>query len=473
MREKKMDFAKMLAILSQPKEELPPLANVVRKTVEVPFITKDGQVKTGSFNLVMPENAPMPMSAVFVPHYPMGEDSVEMRSYLAEGWAVASPVQFDPDYNAKLMDDDLVFNNAALYTLKRLPEIDADRVALVGGSAGGYMTLMLSGLQLGTCCAIANGPIANSYFNFFVSWPKENQLNQTALVKLLAEKAAKGEANASDDKKEENPALAVMKSVMKLPIPFIAALNGGFVGDGSHFPAKEDIARWEALTGVGVADCFSHPMMVNHNMSDILVPVDQISKRFTYAVPGGSLPADLDLHMPADLPGKIRLSLEEALPAEKTRCARIPVPENAPETDLPYDAGKRFNINIFDDGAPEGYGSHSARMDVGRRLDIPYLKEQLAKGASQTNALTPAMLKKLLLRYLGKDLSLPAHEGVDDAAYGSLVVYQKEGKAELSDYAKHHGADAVNAVFQAISVSDPENQADLAKAFSAVMTGSI
>ena len=83
MREKKMDFAKMLAILSQPKEELPPLANVVRKTVEVPFITKDGQVKTGSFNLVMPENAPMPMSAVFVPHYPMGEDSVEMRSYLA------------------------------------------------------------------------------------------------------------------------------------------------------------------------------------------------------------------------------------------------------------------------------------------------------------------------------------------------------------------------------------------------------
>ena len=57
--------------------------------------------------------------------------------------------------------------------------------------------------------------------------------------------------------------------------------------------------------------------------------------------------------------------------------------------------------------------------------------------------------------------------------YGSLVVYQKEVKAELSDYAKHHGADAVSAVFQALCVSDSENQADLAKAFSAVMTGII
>ncbi len=58
----------------------------------------------------------------------------------------AAPYNFKGEYNGVLETDDLVFNNAALYTLRNLDGIDKQRIAIVGGSAGGYTTLMLNGL---------------------------------------------------------------------------------------------------------------------------------------------------------------------------------------------------------------------------------------------------------------------------------------------------------------------------------------
>ena len=46
-------------------------------------------------------------------------------------------------------------------------------------------------------------------------------------------------------------------------------------------PDKGDTARWEALSPVGVADCFSNPLIVVHVTSDILVPIDQTTREFT------------------------------------------------------------------------------------------------------------------------------------------------------------------------------------------------
>ena len=110
---------------------------------------------------------------------------------------------------------------------------------------------------------------------------------------------------------------------------------------------------------------------------------------------------------------------------------------------MPYDPGKRFNLNIFDDGPAEGYGSHSSRMDVGRRDDIPYLEAMLEQTAAKTNILTPAMQKSLLERYQGNSTALPAHTGVDDTAYGSQAVYQKEVCQELAEWKQNHGEAAL------------------------------
>lgn len=109
------DFSKIFTM--QSGENLPPLENVVQRTIDVKFINKDGIVETRPIRLYLPEQAQPTPTLVYVPHYEIAEDSAELRRYLAKGWAVASPTAFDNAYNGELTDDDLVFNNAALYTL--------------------------------------------------------------------------------------------------------------------------------------------------------------------------------------------------------------------------------------------------------------------------------------------------------------------------------------------------------------------
>lgn len=463
MSDQKMDMAKVLAILSQPKEEMPPLENVERQTLEVPYLTKEGRTDVRKVRIFLPGKGEEPMPLIYVPHYEMGEDSLELRDYLAEGWAVACPTEAPADANGKLLDDDLVFNNAALYTLRQRNEFDQKRIALVGGSAGAYMTLMLMGQNLGICAAVANGPVANVYFNFNYYWPMAQALNLQALGKMMEEAEAQADRDGGDGKspaaeEEENPALTLMKKLAKVPIPFIAALMGSFEPVRKNFPEGTDAAKWEAVTGVGIAGQFCNPLMVNHSTSDILVPVDQISRRCTYEKPGDSLPADFDARLPKNFPGKLKCSLEECLPEEETRVLRIPVPEKAGEESvLPYDAAKRFNINIFDDGPVEGYGSHSSRMDVGRRIDLPYLREMFGKTAAETNVLTPEMLRFQIDLYQGNCLALPAHTGVDDDVYGSLAVYREKVCRELAGWRENHSREELARVFDAMLQTETED----------------
>ena len=151
MSKEKLSIEKIMAVLAQPKEAPPPLVDVEQRRIDVPYITKEKKVEKRPVRLYIPTKAHLPMPLIFVPHYEMGDDSLELRDYLAKGWMVASPTDFHNKFNGQLTDDDLVFNNAALYTLRRLSEVDINRIALVGGSAGGYMTLMMKELQLGIC----------------------------------------------------------------------------------------------------------------------------------------------------------------------------------------------------------------------------------------------------------------------------------------------------------------------------------
>ena len=102
--------------------------------MDVPYIGKAGRVESRPIRLYIPQNAGQPMPLVYVPHYEMAADSLELRRYLEKGWAVASPARVKSAYNGLLTDDDLVFNCAALYTLRHMGMFDTQRVALVGGS---------------------------------------------------------------------------------------------------------------------------------------------------------------------------------------------------------------------------------------------------------------------------------------------------------------------------------------------------
>ena len=469
MAENKMDISKVLAVLAQPREQLPPLENVERLYLNVRYMRKSGTVDDQRrVRVILPQGVERPMPLIYVPHYEMGEDAIELRDYLAQGWAVACPDAFQNEYNGHLTDDDLMFNNAALSLLRQRQEFDPDRIILVGGSAGAYMTLMLSGLQLGLCASIANGPITNVYFNFHEYFAKTNARNLQKLAQLAAE--AKTEKKENTSEKQGDP-LELLKRLQSLPVPFLAGLAGMFAPIGENFPEPDDFSRWEACSPVGLADRFSSPIMVNHCTSDVLVPVDQISKKYTYDKPGESLPENFFHRLPEDYPGKLGRSLEECLPAASTRTARFIVPESDEDTALPYDPTVQFNINIFDDGPVEGYGTHSSRMGGGRRLDVPYLTEMFRRTARETCVLTPGMLRGLLERYLGLSPALPVFPDAPEDVYGSRESYRQEAHETLHRWQQQHGEEALRKVFSQVldNAGNDQERETLEKALRTVL----
>lgn len=471
MAEREMDISKVLAVLAQPKEVPKPLEHVKRMRIEVRYIRKDEVVEKRYVNAVLPEDAKEPMPLIFVPHYPMGEDALEMRDYLSRGWAVASPEALkDESHRDDEAENDLVFNNAALYELRHTPEFDKDRIILIGGSAGGYTTLLLNGLQLGICASIANGPITNTYFslNYYVA--KANRLNQSAMAKIVPKKKSSEAGDKGDDAIFEEK-LSLLEKIKDLPLPFVAMLTGMSIPDTDHF-SEADYKKFEEVSPVGIADRFSSPIMINHCTSDVLVPVDQITKKFTYAIPGKSLPKDFDMRIPEDFPGKFGKSLEECLPEDEVRTRRIIVPKEDHDEAIPFDADKKFNINIYDDGPAEGYGTHSSRMDAGRRVDVDYVNAMFEKSAVKTCRLTPGMLEHLLDRYMGKSISLPPHKDGAGDVYGSLTVYQQEIVEELRDWEANQEKGAVRKVFEKLMQGKTErsNKDEMTEAMNEIMS---
>ncbi|MEK4436349.1 alpha/beta hydrolase family protein [Paenibacillus sp. FSL K6-2862] len=446
-----LDMDKIFAQQAQSQGDIPPLENIEQRTIDIKYINKDSIVDTRQLRLYIPEDTEQPMPLIYVPHYEMTEDALELGKYLAEGWMVASPTNFDNKYNGQLTDDDLVFNNAALYTLRHMEEVDHERIALIGGSAGGYTTLMLNALQMGINASIANSPITNVYFNFYQYFPEGNKVNDNMGWVML--KGFFKMITAGDNGEKE-----MLKTMMDLPIPFLGMLSGMFDPILENFPDKEDIARWEAFSPVGLTDYFSSPMVINHVTSDVLVPIDQISRRFTYEENGNSMPDGFSTRLDSSNPGVLGHSLEEELPSELTRTEHIMITDPDKDSILPYDSKKPFNLNIYDDGTVESYGSHRATSGTGVTDDIPYLRDMFSRSLAETEMLMPRKLLLLLDRYQGRSVQLPAHEGMDDTVYGSLVIYQQEVVEELSQWAKNHSMDELNHFVQN-SITNIEDEA--------------
>lgn len=432
------DFAKLMA-MQVSAAALTPLENVDIQYRDVPFITKDDSVSIRPIRIYLPAGTSGPVPVVFVPHYEMKEDALELRSYLDEGWAVVSPSGFEDRYNGQLTDDDLVFNNAVLYAIRHDDRFDPERILLVGGSAGGYMTMMLNALQMGICASVAKSPIQNAYFNFYRHFSAASDLNKKAWVKFMLKNGRKLSKGAPEEKTQ-----ALMEAMQTLPFPILGLISGLFEPILENFPDKEDTARWEALSPVGLGDCYTSPFLVWHCTSDLLVPVDQTSRRFTYANNGKSMPRRFSTRLDPGYPGHLGCSLEEVLPPDQTFVASLALSQADSVMTAVYDPGKAFNINIVDDGPVESYGGHSSMIPT-RDVDVlPYLRDMVDHTSRRTEVLRPEKLRLLLERYLGASVQLPAHEGVDDTVYGSLAIYRQEVQEELTYYAKRHSLDEVD-----------------------------
>jgi len=399
------DLTKVLAIQTVVSEaDVADMSNVEKRLINVPYISKADTIAVRPMHIFIPKDAPQPLPVVFVPHYPIDEKSGELHRYLKKGWAAASPVGDMSIPNGYLSDDDLVFNNACLYVVRHTPEIDPTKIMLYGGSAGGYMSMMLSALQMGICGSIANAPIQNLYFCIHQHF-----------------------RNAWNVHQEDPSKFPILCGIYKMFIPIV-----------DNFPDLDDVARWEALSPVGLGECYSNPITIVHYTSDVLVPVDQTSKKYTYDTYGEGFPEGFSTRLDPSLPGKLGHSLEEELPAELTCNTRMSLVPVGTVAQMPFDKEKPFNIVIHDDGVVEHAGDHTKGVPEGFTDMLPFFEYVESQGLAQTEMLRPGKLVLLLDRYAGNSVQLPAHEGIDDTAYGSLEIYRQEVVEELGRYASLH-----------------------------------
>lgn len=376
-----------------------------KETIDIQYITNAGNIETRQLLVYRPADAKGGIPLVYVPHYAVEENSADFQQYMSHGWAAASPV-FQEQYNGQLTGNDLVFNNAALYTLRKMDGIDPQRIAIVGGSAGGYMALMLSELQMGACATIANSPIANVYYNLYVHFPACDEVNRNS-------------------------------SFFDIPIPIQLLVSKSFRVNLENFPDAADADRWAALSPLGMAKCVSNPVVINHYTGDILVPVDQITKRYTYTKSDGTLPDDFPLGLGNDYSGILSHSLEEEANAKELSVERYVLKNKYVDMVMPY-SSRLLTINIFDDGPMSAKGSHTAPGTTGSMDAIPYLEEMFSRTLAETEWAVPEKLLLLLERWRGGSVQLPAHERADDTVYGSLAIYRQEVTEELAQYALNH-----------------------------------
>lgn len=378
---------------------------ILREKHSISYITNEGTIDERQIIVLKPAGAAGNLPLIYIPHYEIDENTADFHQYMNHGWAVASPV-FSNKYNSEVTGNDLVFNNAALYQIRHMDGIDKERISVVGGSACGYMSLMLNMLQMGTCASIANSPIANVYYNLYVYFQACDELNKDSPF-----------------------------SSITMPIQML--ISKSFRPNLNNFPDVQDADRWAALSPVGLAKCISNPVAVNHYTGDILVPVDQITKKYTYSERNKAFPEDFPIMMGSDYPGILSHSLEEEADPDEI-CVQYYKLENQ-NVDMEMTASdKLLTIHIFDDGPMNPKGTHTAPGTTGNLDTVKFLEEMFEKTLKNTEKAESAKLILMLERYAGESVQLPPHEGIDDTAYGSLVVYRQEIIEELKTYVANH-----------------------------------
>jgi len=380
---------------------------VDKRDIEIPFITKSGAIDRRTVRVVIPETAEKPVPLVFFAHYPIGEDHPAFAEIINKGWALAILADFEPfKHSAALIDDNLVFNSAALSAVCKLPEIDRTRIAVIGESAGGYISLMLTTLHLGICTSVSVVGVANIRFNMIDYFDHVQSYNLKAVEKL----------NAKDRGN-------MQRRLEAMPMPVLGSLYDAFIPVKDNFPDKNDVDRWVAFSPAAMTSSFSNPILFTHFTSDLLVPIDQITKNFTYDR-GETLPDDFKLRLSEfDIPEILQRSLAETIPAEDLSERVVPAPEKFTILDPEFDANKRFNIFVVDEGPVEAKAGHL--KDASFYISyITYFETQFALSSRKTNRLTVEKLVLLAERYAGKCAPLPARVTADETIYGSAAKYR-------------------------------------------------
>jgi hypothetical protein len=306
----------------------PPTAKVL---VSFTYRDQEGKEKEAKAKIYLPESIPAQGNVrhplFFAAGYEL-PDGVE-QYYTSRGWIIVSPRELETNPLIRTMNPDV----ALLHLARTLPWVDDSRVLIGGGSAGGWMTLMLAGETFPLTGAAPDVPPVNWGYNgayFF------NQLD----------KAGPAGGNAA-----KVPALFGVGTLLK---PCLSVYGENY-----------DDPTWSADSPIAHISTITCPVSVYFSTADVLVPINQVGARWAQPFDKSQFPDGFTMN-----PEKLmrsregRLRLVDVLPESAYEVFHLTVPEgtsqhnvpgspgHATTCELPASADKLWSISIIDEGPP-------------------------------------------------------------------------------------------------------------------------
>lgn len=305
-------------------------------------------------------------------------DPVGASGLLAKGYAVCTPHAHALNPLGRGINLDV----AILHAARRLPCVDPLRVSIQGGSAGGWMTLMLAAEAFPVVWAMPDVPPIHWGYN--------------------AAYIADNETLAGPAPGSTAPRMPVLLAVTA--IGHQADALYGMPTDSQTYLATSPLAHLDTITA---------PTLAVFSTADMLVPVDQVSADLVQPIDRKLFPDGFSLAMAERFPGVDgRRTLLTALPPARYErftikapagAARLSVeaPQNTPATPavLPYSKEKIWSIVILDEGAPEPSVGH---LKYNWALDHEPFRLWAETRGVTADQLTQPKLERLMKRMRGE-----------------------------------------------------------------------
>jgi len=387
-------------------------------TVEFDFADPLGKTQKARGRLYLPQST-QDSTVRFPLYFSAGYelDDLTALAHLERGAIVVSPCSLPVNPLVRTVSPDI----ALLHCVRSLRQVDDARVVIGGGSAGGYMALMLAAETFPLTGAAPDLPP----FNF----------NYNAAVYLKQRRPILDPKPAT----RKVPALATI-----LPIISQTAEVLGADTDGPQWTRHSPAAH------VGTITC---PVSVVWSTADVLVPIQQVGAKWVRPWNAEQFPEGLTFDPAAlcglqgqaqvidILPERDYEIFEIALPAGVVK--RSEPPKGAPVViELPQSATKQWSISIVDEGAPEPNHDHLKYQWTWKR-DAFFATA--AKGQIAVGQLTQAKFNQLMARYAGREWVSAELKHLDDPGVErsdvlrGLRTYAKQSPAHGKRFAEMYG----------------------------------
>lgn len=363
--------------------------------LEVLYLDMGGRAKTGKAHLFMPLDPTEPAPLVINLHYESGLGA--MAGYVAQGWAAMSAAEALNPFG-----ESINFNIALAQAGRAAPFVDGQRIALMGGSAGGYVALMVASEVFPVTALVPLAPIVNLSYN----------------IAHLDRNAAPAECGKKDEQGRDASRAPIFCSV------------AGVIGAASEFlgPRQKMAPNWTANSPLGVIKLITCPVQAAFSTADVLVPIDQVGRDLAFPTPA-SFPEGFAFEMNSLVEDRrSRGTLLQALGRRSAKVYRVKVPESLPpfwqeseqkkpgapyEISAPFSRQALFSVVILDEGPPEPRLGHFKRIFAYSSME--FMKHWMQRGRPLSKGqLTREKLTALMRRFLGENF-----EGV--MSYGGGV----------------------------------------------------